>query len=109
MLRTQGATLDAPGTCPDNLVSAEQLPGFLCDLADAKLRVRCTIYEVVGNYHMKPHLHHVELRRRGIRPADAHELRVPAGRGPWGHSDAAAYIPWEEITSTNEIYEVASG
>ena len=73
MLRTQGATLDAPGTCPDNLVSAEQLPGFLCDLADAKLRVRCTIYEVVGNYHMQPHLHHVELRRRGII-FEAHDL-----------------------------------
>jgi hypothetical protein len=72
-LQAEGVTLDAPRTCPDNLVSAEQMPGFVCDLGDSKLRVRCAAYEVVGNYHMKPHLHHVELRRRGII-FEAHDL-----------------------------------
>ena len=49
VLQAEGATLDAPGSSPDNLVSAEQLPGFLCDLGDGKLRVRSAIFEVVGN------------------------------------------------------------
>ena len=65
-LLQEDAELQPPVSMPDNLCSAESLPGLLLDVHDRELRIRCALFEVVGCYHMRPHLHHIEQRRRGI-------------------------------------------
>ena len=49
VLRAKNATLNPPDNCPVTAITSKNLPGFLLDLQDIKLRIRCAAYEVRSN------------------------------------------------------------
>lgn len=60
------ADLDVPDDSPQNLLSVAKLIPLLQDMQSADVRMRCIVMEVIGNYHMRTHLHRVENCSPGV-------------------------------------------